>query len=188
MQLIFFTAEKKDADGYLTWATASEINNDHFDIERSIDGVTFSKVGVVAGHGNSSQTISYDHTDPDIVALNVTVVYYRLKQVDIDGAVQYSNIAAVNLTKGADVFHVTSVYPNPFNDHFTVSFYTPAGQTIKVGVYSVTGALVSEESIQAVSGLNVYSISKLTGLASGFYTLNINAGLQNYSYKLIKCE
>jgi hypothetical protein len=186
VELIFFTAEKRNNDGYLTWATASEINNDHFDVERSIDGVTFQKVGEVAGHGNSSQTISYDYTDANIVSLNIAVVYYRLKQVDADGAFEYSNIAAVDVTKGDDVFHITSMYPNPFADHFTLAFYAPVSQAVKVSLYDVRGALISEESVDAVSGLNVYTASKLDHLASGFYTVNVNAGLKNYSYKIVK--
>jgi hypothetical protein len=188
VQLIYFAAEKKENDGYLTWATASEINNDHFDIERSVDGVTFVKVGTVAGHGNSNQTISYDYTDPNIVALNVSTVYYRLNQVDIDGHSQYSNIAAVDMTQGENTFHITSVYPNPFTDHFSLSIYTPAAQTLRIAVYNVTGQIVSDETVNADAGLNVYNVSKLSGLASGFYTLNINAGLNNYSYKVIKGE
>jgi hypothetical protein len=188
VKLIFFTAENRDNNGALTWATATETDNDHFDVERSIDGVSFEKIGQVAGHGNSTQTINYAFNDPDLSSHNVSVIYYRLKQVDIDGKYEYTNIAAVNVSTAQQTFHIISTYPNPFADHFSVSFFSPALQPVRMSVYDIRGSLISEESINASEGMNVYSIPDASHLASGFYTMNITAGGKTYGIKMLKGE
>jgi hypothetical protein len=188
VELMYFTAVKTGDDAVLTWATASEINNDHFDVERSADGVTFTKVGKVEGNGNSTQTITYEYTDPSLASYNVAVLYYRLKQVDVDGRYTYSNIASINIDNAEQPFHIISTYPNPFSDHCSVSFYTPVNQTVRVSIYDVRGALVSEGMIDAQTGMNVYSLTDAGHLAGGFYTMNIHAGEQNFGVKMLKTE
>jgi hypothetical protein len=186
VELIYFTAENNNNNALLSWATASEVNNDHFDVERSLDGVNFEKIGQVAGHGNSTITIDYSYTDADISAYNASVIYYRLKQVDADGNFTYTNIATINVGNTQQVFHIISSYPNPFSDHFSVSFYAPVDQPVIVTVYDVSGALISEETISAATGMNVYSVPGALHLASGFYSMNVNAGGQNFGIKMLK--
>ena len=186
VELIYFDAVNNNNNAALTWATASEINNAYFEIERSLDGQTFDSIGQVAGHGNSTVTIDYAYNDPDISMYNTPVLYYRLKQVDFDGNFTYSNIAAVNVANVQQVFQIISTYPNPFSDHFSVSFFSPASQAIKMSVYDVRGALVSDETINAEIGMNVYTIPNASHLASGFYTMNVSAGEKNYGIKMLK--
>jgi hypothetical protein len=188
VELIYFSAEKNGNDALLNWATASEINNAYFDIQRSTDGVTFEKIGQVAGAGNSTETINYAYTDNTLSSVNAPVVYYRLKQVDVDNNSQYSNIASVDITTATPVFKIISMYPNPFSDHFSVSYFSPESQSVTMSIYDVRGALVSEETVTAESGMNIYSIPNAARLANGFYTMNINAGLQNYGIKMLKGE
>ena len=188
VQLIYFTAVNDNNNAALTWATASEINNAYFEIDRSLDAVTFDSIGQVAGHGNSEVTINYSYSDPDISLYNTSILYYRLKQVDVDGNFTYSNIAAVNVADVQQVFNIISTYPNPFSDHFSVSFFSPASQTVKVSVYDVRGALVSEEIINAELGMNVYSLPDPSLWASGFYSMSINTGSQKYTVKMLKTE
>jgi hypothetical protein len=188
VRLLYFTAVNKEDNGQLAWATATEVNNDHFEIERSLDGTTFETVGEVVGHGNSTVTIDYGFTDPNLSSHGVSVIYYRLKQVDVDGHYEYSNIASVEVKSAQQIFHIISTYPNPFADHFSVSFFAPAAESVRVSVYDVRGALVSEEMVNAETGMNVYSIPNASKLASGFYTMNISAGGKNYSVKMLKGE
>lgn len=188
VKLLFFTAENTDNNGVLAWATATETDNDHFDVERSLDGVSFEKIGQVAGHDNSAQTINYGYNDADLSSHNVNVIYYRLKQVDIDGNFQYSNIASVNVSADQQNFHIISTYPNPFADHFSVSFFSPALQPVRMSVYDIRGSLVSEETISAAEGMNIYSIPGASHLASGFYTMNITVGDKTYGIKMLKGE
>lgn len=87
-----FSATKASNQINLNWSTASEQNNDYFSIERSEDGLSFDAIGKVAGFGNSSAKVDYTFIDEN--PLNGTS-YYRLKQVDFDGKVEYSSIISV---------------------------------------------------------------------------------------------
>jgi hypothetical protein len=188
VRLLYFTAVNKEDNGQLSWATATETGNDHFDVERSVDGVTFSKIGEVAGHDNSTATVDYGFTDPNLSSHGVSVLYYRLKQVDVDGNFEYTNIASVDVSEVQSLFHIITTYPNPFADHFSVSFFSPSAVQVKMTVYDVRGALVTEEMISASEGMNVYSMPNANKLPAGFYTMNVNAGDKNYSIKMLKTD
>jgi len=94
VQLLFFDARLSGASVQLTWETAGEINNSHFEAQRSADLQNFETLGEVAGNGTSSQLHRYAFTDSRPVSgLN----YYRLRQVDFDGTHTFSTLAAVQV-------------------------------------------------------------------------------------------
>lgn len=116
--LVFFK-EDKDTEGVnLLWGTATEENADFFQIERSIKGISFEKIGKVNASGNSNQLINYNFTDEKpFQGKN----YYRLKTVDYDGSYEYSKIISVDY----EVAKQFNVYPNPYvngNIHFNTNF------------------------------------------------------------------
>ena len=93
--LLYFKGENKENKfSHLTWETALEINNNGFEIEKSLDGFSFYTIGWVTGNGNSTVSHSYEFDDYKI-ELGETY-YYRLKQVDYDGQFEYSNIVSVS--------------------------------------------------------------------------------------------
>ncbi|MFN8277776.1 MAG: T9SS type A sorting domain-containing protein [Chitinophagales bacterium] len=188
VKMLYFTAERQENIAVLRWATATEINNDHFDVERSTDGVRFTKIDEVKGQGNSSTTVTYRDNDEQLLSLGAKVVYYRLKQVDIDGQYEYSNIAAINLEVGEDGFHIEKVFNNPFRNEVTITFFTPANDEIGFALYDIRGAQVLEQKQQAVAGFNAMNFSHLEDLAAGIYLLKITHGLEVYSLRLQKSE
>jgi hypothetical protein len=108
--LIFFTAEKKKDDvGTINWATATEINNAYFEVERSADAKEWTTIGHIAGAGNSNIMINYTLEDDKPLH---SVNYYRLKQVDDDGIFTYSEIAQLDFSDAA-VNTELNIYPNP---------------------------------------------------------------------------
>ena len=98
VELVRFTAEPQGADALLRWATASEKNNDHFDVEASADGKNFHRIATVAGHGSTTQTSEYQLTDKAIAHYAADPVYYRLRQVDVDGTESFSPVRQVRVT------------------------------------------------------------------------------------------
>lgn len=134
VDLISFDANSIDNKKVnLNWATASEINNSHFEIERSEDGERFSVIDIVKGEGNTTLTQRYEAVDKKpVVGLN----YYRLKQVDFDGSFEYSKIEVAEIKSNS-----WKVYPNPANDvlfvegiedtNFHVLIYNQLGRLIK---------------------------------------------------------
>lgn len=115
VNFLYFTAKPQSTIVDINWATASEENDDHYEIERSADGVLFTYLSQVKayGMGNSTMTQKYSTTDNEPYS---GTSYYRLKQVDKNGKYKYTNIAKVNFSKTFSL----SVYPNPSNGNVTV--------------------------------------------------------------------
>jgi uncharacterized repeat protein (TIGR01451 family) len=111
VELTVFTAQAvRNVDGLLQWTTASEKNNDHFDVERSANGRDFVKIGEVQGQGRKASPTDYRLTDTNAAKLGA-LLYYRLKQVDTDGTSSYSPVRTLAFTK--PITPAISLYPNP---------------------------------------------------------------------------
>jgi hypothetical protein len=93
VELSFFEGEKLADGSLLKWTTLSEVNNDYFEIQRSVDGINFNTIGTVNGQGNTSANTNYEFIDLEITN---AIVYYRLKQIDYDGAYSYSHIISLS--------------------------------------------------------------------------------------------
>lgn len=107
VQLMYFRGKSDNNRSRLSWATATEINSDYFDVERSVDLKQFTSLGRVTAAGESRQQKEYSFLDE---APLPGVNYYRLKQVDKDGSFEYSKIIALNPQSGIPQL---AVYPNP---------------------------------------------------------------------------
>ncbi|MGB3005900.1 MAG: RHS repeat-associated core domain-containing protein [Chitinophagaceae bacterium] len=116
---LYFNGTTRDKNNILDWATASEQNSKEFRIERSLNGTSFTTIGTVAAAGNSSSINTYQFTDRNIDRLNSNVMFYRLKQVDLDNNFRFSNI--IRLTYNQNEKPKSIVYPNPTQDMITIS-------------------------------------------------------------------
>ena len=171
--LTAFTAQAvQNRDALLNWATASEVNSASFDIERSFDGTSFANIGEVAAHGTTATTHAYAFTDAGIAARAQGPVYYRLRQVDLNGTATYSPVQAVSFTKAATV--ALSLYPNPASatTHLDLSAL-PATGSYQVLVLDATGRQV----LTATPGGGLPQPLDLTGLASGTYQVLVTGTL-----------
>ncbi|MDA8886024.1 T9SS type A sorting domain-containing protein [Bacteroidia bacterium] len=117
----------------LNWTTASELNNKVFEVERSIDGgITFTKIGFKAGHGNSYEIQKYDFIDNSIPILTNKVLY-RLNQIDFDGTHTLSDIRMVKFDANRVVLNI---YPNPARDILNVQVNR---DIIELKIYNMSG-------------------------------------------------
>lgn len=132
IELIDFDAVKKGNTVELNWSTASEINNERFDILRSNDGVDFQKIESLPGAGDSNSILHYQtyDTDPE-----PDWNYYKLNQVDFDGTEWESEIKAVFFSANSDI----SIYPNPAISDFTIS---SADEISNVQIFNSIGEIV----------------------------------------------
>lgn len=135
----------------LTWETASEHNNDRFEIERSTDGNVWSRVGILKGMGNTLFGSYYEWTDhlPEIVKSSSSI-YYRLKQIDFDGSSSLFDVKSLKLNGETTKESSLKVYPNPVaGSHITTSefgdyrIYTSEGKLLKT-VYDTDRIYVGE--------------------------------------------
>ena len=157
VELTKFNVAKNANKVNLTWQTASEINNDRFEIERSNDANRFENIGEVAGEGNSQRLNDYTFVDKQ--PINGTN-YYRLKQVDIDGAFEYSDVVSIELNRTK-----VSVTPTSTFDQITVS----TGELSSIIVTSFAGQFMNSQS----SADGNFTVD-MTNYPKGIYFLSIN--------------
>lgn len=158
----------------LSWKTASEINNKGFYIERAFNNLDFSQVDFVTGNGNSRAERSYTYLDAN---LNAGTYYYRLKQVDFDGAFEYSNLASASVKRNEGI----SIVPNPSSDNFSIRFDNEI-EINKVQMTDLSGHKVKAPVVKLENGL----ILKAKKLPGGIYILNLQTNSGNYGLKLVK--
>ncbi|RSK37096.1 T9SS type A sorting domain-containing protein [Hymenobacter metallilatus] len=165
--LVSFRATVAASDALLTWATAAELRNDRFEVERSNDGRRFERVGTVAGRGTTSQGQQYSFRDAGVARLGQQL-YYRLRQVDTDGTSSLSGVQVVAFSDAAASFNVA---PNPATDQVTLTLNTPA-RTYTVVLFDVHG----RELRQWQLGGGQQHPLPLSSLPTGVYLLRV-AGL-----------
>ena len=181
VKLIAFDVQKISGQAVLNWVTASEINNSHFEIERSQDLVHWNQIGRVEGNGNSQITRRYTYTDHQP---SVGQNYYRLKQVDFDGGFEYSRITKLTEVWTNENVHV---YPNPSNGKINVSVNSgDHGETIHVSVNDIAGRLLLEKNYPFTDKTRFNAQLNIDELENGLYCVVVSDGINSRSYRIIK--
>jgi hypothetical protein len=173
---LYVKAQLLNNQAQVSWATAQEINTSKYEIEHSIDGRTFIKIGELNATGNSTTNKNYlfNHINP-ANGFN----YYRIKQIDIGGSFKYSVVVTI-LKK--DNLDKTIIAPNPVKDVLHV--VEPAETFItNAEVFSIEGKLILRKTINA--DVQVFSIPVLN-LPAAKYILKVNYKGETKSYQFIK--
>ncbi len=173
------TVTKKNTVAVLHWATLTEQNNDHFEVQRSIDGISFTSINNIASKENNTTKIEYGYIDN---APSKGLNYYRIKQVDKSGKVTYGNVVTINFTS---YDHTLKLYPNPAKEIITFSFYAKEQGVQVVNIINARGVVVKKLTINAILGENNQQIS-LAGLSKGNYFIILNNNTLNISSRLEK--
>ncbi len=185
VKLISFTAVAKGNNSLLNWSTATEKNNDHFNIERSTDGINYIKVGEVKGAGNSMNILNYEFTDYTVMNDGHSLFYYRLQQVDYNGDFEFSNVAIVNFAKPNTV-NILNANPNPFTNQLALSYELPKAGDVTITMIDGQGRTVESREIKANKGLNNLEFNTAI-YATGIYYVTINYnGTVNTSKVIVK--
>lgn len=154
------------------WITAQEINNDYFQLERSFDGINYNTAAIIFPTGsNTSTTQSYHYKDNSSLIQNKAILYYRIKQVDKDGAFSYSKVITVRLKAGA----VTTLQlsPNPFNNNLSIKIDATENALATTKIINTTGQTVATTQSSVNKGINVLQIGNLNGLSKGIYVVQV---------------
>ncbi len=154
------------------WATGYELNNSHFEVERSFDMSNYSTAGIVLdGFVVNGTGKSYQFKDNSAQLKGRSMVYYRLKQVDIDGKVTYSKVIAVRLQAKSEV--KMQVSPNPFVEHVTVGFTSTENGNAQIRIANMAGQTMLSKQSTISKGYNNIQVDGLTGLATGVYVAQL---------------
>ena len=154
--LLTFEAEKTEQGAKLTWITANEINNSHFEVLKSIEGQTWEKIGEVTGSGTSYQQNSYEYVDYQFAGY----AYYKLRQLDYDGNYSFSPIRMLSSSNGTAP-RPSVVYPNPSKG----SVKLQAAEGSRYEVYDVIGKLHSQGQVKGLQSIE--------NLSTGVYTIKV---------------
>ncbi len=170
-----FSAEKINNSVLLKWSTASEISNDHFDVERSSNSINFSTLGSVAAGTNPNTVQNYTYTD--IKTLNGDN-FYRLKQVDKDGHFKYSAVVQVNMA-GA----LWTVFPNPATSKTTIQIRSQL-TNVSITLSDNAGKNVYSNKLPLAEAGRFIDIP-LNNLSKGIYILKIQSDKGSKTDKII---
>ncbi|WP_196282125.1 T9SS type A sorting domain-containing protein [Hymenobacter jeongseonensis] len=176
VELVRFAAARQASSVLLSWATASEKNSASFEVQRSFDGQSFASVASVAAHGTTSQAHTYSALDIEAPA---SLLYYRLRQVDIDGTVAYSPVVTVAASRGAAGLGELTVYPNPATDQLMASLPAAAGRTYRV--VNALGQVLAQGSADAANP----SVD-VRRLAAGTYFLEMHTAAGRQVRRFVK--
>lgn len=171
------------SDGFiqLGWSTYSEINIDHFDIERSSDGTDFRQIGKITASGDLAGNNNYSFLD---ITAQRGSMYYRLAMVDNNGNYVYSKtiMVAVDI-KGISVM---IVYPNPFSRRVQIRVNCDKAEKVAINIINNNGALMSTQAAQTQAGDNNIVITKVDALPAGIYFIEVVSSTRSLRTRVMK--
>lgn len=181
LTLLEFNGRLANNNGLLNWKTTDEQKTSSFDIERSTDGRNYTAVGNLAAF-NTGGIHQYNYTDNNITSLGVPVVYYRLKQKDIDGRFTYSRIVALSLDNSRNMI---LLYPNPVINEANLTVTTNKKQQLQVNVIDNAGRIVKQQQWNVTAGSSSLSVN-ISSLAKGMYYLELKGETINERRQFVK--
>jgi len=175
ISLLYFKAKLENNRVKLSWSTVSEVNNDYFTIERSLNGYDYEAIGIVNGVGFSSIETKYELIDDNPI---LGVLYYRLKQTDFDGVSSYYEIKSVDVEdiKIQDII----VYPNPCSSLFNLNLNQFASE-VNIDIFNSNGDKVLNRNY--FNSNNIYI--SVENFKSGIYFAKINVDNKIFTQRII---
>ena len=184
VELTRFAAEPQGGDALLKWSTASEKNNDHFDVEASADGREFRRIGTVAGHGTTTQAQDYQLVDKNIARYAADLVYYRLLQVDTDGQEVVSPVRTVQVKALAGL--TAAAWPTPFaGTGLTLNIRAAAAGPAMLLLHDAVGRTLRSQQLDLPAGSTTLALPELARLATGVYIFTLTQDDKNTRVKVV---
>jgi hypothetical protein len=188
VELISFTALSNGKEIILNWSTATELNNQLFEVQRSFSGSDFATVGFVNGKGTTTERQDYVYKDKFSADGKY---FYRLKQIDYLGHFEYSDVIEIEL-RAFNSYLLEQNYPNPFNPSTTIGYGIKEKSNVKITVFNSIGEevalLVNEEKESGYHTVEFNTVNLPAGrqsLSSGVYFYQLQAGPYVEAKKMI---
>ncbi|MFK7809464.1 MAG: T9SS type A sorting domain-containing protein [Saprospiraceae bacterium] len=182
VELIKFGVQDVNGKANLFWKTASEINSERYQIERSQDGNKFNKIGFVRILGDSETVKTYQYND---MAPTSGTNYYRLRIVDLDGSYEYSDVVTIDLGNEP----ILEISPNPVTDIMTIS--TGAEVSVSEGtveIFDQAGTLIGKSNITLTEGKSTINVSEMNANTPGVYYIRISESSSSKVLKFMKID
>lgn len=167
-----FEAQQRNIDVHVTWSTLLEVNNDRFEVMRSKDSESWEKVGIVMGSGTANRLSSYQFWDRKAASLPEQTLFYQIRQIDVSGQVQLSQIKEVQLSP----IHDIKIFPNPTSGKVQIIIPSQGNQSVRLQVLDQMGKLYhSEELSRSFSALNQLYHFDLSRFPRGSYIIQLTS-------------
>jgi hypothetical protein len=178
VSLISFNAQKNADDVLIKWHVANEVHMKGYEVDKSENNNDYRSIAFVDAH-NDMKDETYSITDRGAFA-NSNTIQYRLKQIDGDGSIAYSNVVKLSSNKTSITF------ANPFKGVLNVQLNISAAQKLSLRLYDMQGKLVFEQKPAIYNNSTNIRLNGTENLIHGTYILKINTDVEEYTYKLIK--
>jgi hypothetical protein len=179
--LLSFSAIEKVNDIVLNWTTTKEVDNKGFEIERSFDGINFTTIGFVKSAQYHAEQYQYSFVDANIAQ---PTLFYRLKQIDIDGQASLSNVITINRSN-VNTDNGFELLKNPVSDNVAFAVKTSLQDVLTATLVDVSGRPVAQWKMQKADGRHQFDIRD-KGLQAGIYILIVQTRDQQYVAKILK--
>ena len=176
LSLLKFEGAKQNAGVQLKWTTEQEVNTNHFEVQRSVNGLNFETIGIVKSFGLTSGNI-YSMQDTRAGSVN----FYRLKVVDNDGNYTFSNIIMINIAGLKQRIYVLN---NPFKNVIRLGFTNQPGEMVKIRLSDPSGKVLQQSVFK--NAVNSIEINTPSYLSKGVYLLEAIVDGTRFTYKLVK--
>jgi Leucine-rich repeat (LRR) protein len=180
VELSSFKAIEKNGNILLEWKTESEQNSFGFEIEKSRDRKLFNRIGFVAGKGTTTSPEMYTFLDENVSS---GIYYFRLRQVDLDGQFEYSDIIEITINSPSE-YKLNQNFPNPFNSKTMISFAIPEKAQVQIAVFDITGKTVMVLTNEVYEAGSYHVSFNASNLPSGSYYYKMTAGNFTHVQKL----
>ncbi len=182
LEMMNFAGYKEKSANILNWTTANEVNNDHFMVEKSLDGTKYETLGKVSSTAKGNQKQSYSFSDE---RPNSGITYYKLKQVGTDGGESYSQV--ISVTRKDEKFAIHNLFPSPAVQSMTLEFESVATAPVEARIIDSYGRMLKNFRIESVrNGINYFQIDELSDLSQGMYFLQLSNGSEQILQRFIK--
>ena len=182
VEFLNFKVKAVNKQAVVSWETANEQNNQGFEILRSLDGKTFSKIGFTKGQGTTNASTSYGFVDENPV-LN-QVAYYQIRQLDFDGKAEIRAVGSLKVLDGKQLV-ISDIFPNPNKTGVAhLNIEAQANGKAEVTLFSSAGIPVRVENQDITEGVNALKLD-ISGLAAGHYYAKVAANGQMVYKKLV---
>lgn len=179
VELVYFNGTAAEQQVRLNWQTKSEINNNYFQVERSVDGRNFASISQLQGAGTTYEQQDYSFIDGEP---QLGINYYRLTQYDFDGHFEHSRIVAVRFELDQEQ---VSIFPNPVKGHsFQLSFYSKEEKDYAVQIMAADGTIVEHTVRSANRGVSKYNFST-TSFPPGIYWIRVSSYGKSWVEKMV---
>lgn len=177
-----FSAIKKDNDAILSWVVENETTNvTYYEVERSVDGINFDKIKTITKNSGTSNI--YNIADANLAAIKSNgIIYYRIKQMDVNGEFVYSDIKNVRLTEKGTLI---SLFPNPVQEFTTVKIDALEATDAIFTLINADGKQLQTSTLKATKGLNLHKLD-MSNMPTGDYLLKVTMGTDVQIIKVVK--